>query len=358
MVARLGEQPLDWERLLGRPVIRFAPEVLRPAVAGRRVLVTGAGGSLGRALVRWLVAAEPAALVLLDHHEPSLFQLRQAVGAVPVPCRFVLADVRDRVRLERLLTRERIAVVFHLAAYKHVTSGEENPEAVVEVNVLGTLRLLEAAALAGVERFVYPSTDKAVRPPSLYGATKRLVELVLRARAQAGLGPPAVAVRLVNVLGSQGSVIEIFLQQIMAGQPLSLTDPAMRRYWITEDEAVGLLLVAAWLRESGPLVLDLGEPVPLVEIARRLWRALGREGEPPLRVVGPRPGERLVEELTYPDERLRPTAVPGVRAVVAASSPPAGLLAALAALERDLMDLAPADLRRRLFALLPTEVTV
>lgn len=301
------------ERALLAPDTRAAEDFL----AARRLLITGAAGSIGSALSERLVRLAPPALVLLDHHENSLFQLSQRLRATrpagqPEPT-LVLADVRDPERSGAVLRRYRPEVVFHLAAYKHVPLGEAQPAAYVANNVLGTWHLLMAARETGVEALVYPSTDKAVAPVNTYGATKRIVERMLRALAQEA-GPRLVAARLVNVLGARGGVIEKFARQIGEGRPLTVTDPGMTRYWITEREALDYLILAAQLGpRGGVLTLDLGRPVRVVEVARRLWELLGPPGEPfTPRYIGAYPGERLDEFLYGPDEEARPSGIPNV----------------------------------------------
>ncbi|HET7034118.1 MAG TPA: polysaccharide biosynthesis protein [Thermomicrobiaceae bacterium] len=307
------------ERELLAPDTRAAEEWL----AARRVLITGAAGSIGSALSRRLARLAPPGLVLLDHHENSLFQLSQRLREgmpedqpAPTPV-LVLADVCDPERIGAVLRRHRPEVVFHLAAYKHVPLGEAQPAAYVANNVLGTWQLLAAAKETGVETLIYPSTDKAVAPVNSYGATKRIVERMLRALAAEDGAPRLVAARLVNVLGARGGVIEKFARQIGEGRPLTVTDPGMTRYWITEREALDYLILAAAQGPSGGvLTLDLGRPVRVVEVARRLWELLGPAGEPfAPRYIGAYPGERLDEFLVGPDEEARPSGIPQVLAV-------------------------------------------
>jgi O-antigen biosynthesis protein WbqV len=321
---------LDWDAVTRRPPPAVDRDAVARRVAGRKVLITGAAGSLGAPLTLALAGAGAGALVLYDHHESSLFRLRESVSraAPEVRHRAVLGDVRDRRRLERLFAEERPDLVFHLAAYKHVPWGEEDPEAFAAANVIGARHVLDASRAAGVPQIVYPSTDKAIDPPSLYGATKRLVEGMLRAGA-AGGGPAAVIVRFVNVLGSQGSAPETFARLIREGRPLTITDPRMRRYWITPDHARLLLLHAACLHPAGvggePSLIvapDAGDEITITEIAERVWACLVPEGgRPPLAVTGSRPGERLAEPLTAPYERLEPLPLPGLLAVRGVPAP-------------------------------------
>ena len=307
----------DWSKLLPRPEIRFHDDVLRPRVAGQRVLITGAGGSIGRSLATALCAWNPDQLVCLDSHEASLVHLRQQLGrrSDGLDVRYVLADVRDREKLDQTFRRFAIDVVFHLAAYKQVPLAEDNIDQVIGVNLIGTLNVLEAAVEHRIAGLIYPSTDKAVYPPSIYGMTKRVAERLLLSVGAEQSRPAIRVIRLVNVFGTQGSVIELFARQIAAGQPLTITDPQMDRYWITMNEAVQLLLGAAVQPTyPGIYLLDVGEPVLMTDTARLVYRLLqsGR-GEPMLQMIGARPGERLHEELAYPNERFELTNLPGLR---------------------------------------------
>ncbi|HET8629137.1 MAG TPA: polysaccharide biosynthesis protein, partial [Thermomicrobiales bacterium] len=342
--------PIDWDRLLDRPGVPEEREALKAAFAGRRALITGAAGSLGRALADCVAGYGPARLVLLDSHEPSLFALRESLLAAhpALRPRYALADVRNRRRIAALFAAERPEIVFHLAAYKHVPWAEEDPAEYIEANLGGGRVVVEEAAASGAARLVYPSTDKAVNPPSLYGATKRICELLLRETA-ARSGPRAVAARFVNVLGSQGSVGPKFAQQITAGRPLTLTDPAMTRYWIAPHHATLLLAYAAGPAFEDPFTVvlpDAGAAVPVAEIARRVWAALRPgEGGPAFVVTGSRPGERLHEELTGPGEALEPAPYPGVLEIQGVAPPGAGtpIAAGIAELLRAVADGAEQD---------------
>ncbi len=300
---------IDLHRLLERRPIPLDTGPAAEGLQGRCLLITGAGGSIGSALAELLLGFEPEELVLLEHHENSLFDLTQRLPAAHpgAPVRFVLGDVRDRTKLARVFAAHRPQVVFHLAAYKHVPLGEENPDQAVAVNVLATLGVAREAMAAGVEKLVYTSTDKAVNPPSVYGATKRTAELILGALGQEQPGTSFRVVRLVNTLGAQGGVIRTFARQIRAGQPITITDEAMTRYWISMAEAIGFLALAAGRADlEGLLLLDMGQPVRLIEVARRLWGLLRPQEPFQSRCIGMRPGERLHEELSYPHEKLEP----------------------------------------------------
>jgi dTDP-glucose 4,6-dehydratase len=267
-----------------------------------------------------VAGAGPERLVLLDHHEHSLFSLERALAANGRRdhLTYELLDVRDRRRLGRALRQHRPQVVVHLAAAKHVPYGERFPEGVVEANVLATRSLIDLADEVGVETFVYPSSDKSVDPPSLYGATKRLCEALVQQRALAA--PPDrrwVLVRYVNILGTRGSVIETFTQQVQQGAPLSVTDERMTRYWIGMDEALWVILAAGACGAQGSVTMvDCGEPVPLLETARRLAGWYRPERQPyPIALTGIRPGERLHEVLLSANESWGPGPVDGLKAV-------------------------------------------
>jgi FlaA1/EpsC-like NDP-sugar epimerase len=307
------------ELLLGRP--EFAGDLARAAewLAGKRVLVTGAAGSIGARLAGLLVRARLEQLVLLDHHEYSLFMLDRSLAAANAT--YELADVRDRPRMEGLIREHRPQVILHLAAAKHVPYGERFPEGAVATNVLATADLLRAST--DVETFVYPSSDKSVHPPALYGATKRLCEGLLQKRAT---GRQWSIVRYVNVIGTRGSVVEVFANQVQDGRPLSLTDERMTRYWISMDEALwSLLMTAQCASPGGVLMPDCGEPVPLLETARRLAAWYAPERQPyPIACSGMRPGERLHEVLLSDNESFIETSATGLRGV-ATRRPPSRL---------------------------------
>lgn len=321
--------PFDWETLLAPDRPAFDASALVPTFRERRVIITGAAGSLGRELTTFIAACHPAALVVLDNHEPSLYALRErlvAAGLVDV-CRFVLADARHRRKIERVFHQHCPEFVFHLAAYKHVPWAEEDPVEYLEANLEGARVVVDAAVEAGAERLVYPSTDKAVHPPSLYGATKRISEMLLRETA-ARSSLSAVVARFVNVLGSQGSVGPTFLRHIASGQPLTVTDPRMTRYWITPGHATLLLAGSIALERTERFAIclpDTGPALPVVEIARRMWARLHPEGgEPPVRFTGARPGERLSEELVAVSEGLEAGPLPGILRVTGITPAPPG----------------------------------
>lgn len=309
--------------LIGRDELPLDWSAARRALGGKRILVTGAGGSVGSRLAETLLSLEPARLSLLDHHDHALFALRRRLDEWSHDdtggprWNLVLADIRDGSRMARVLDDLRPEVVFHLAAYKHVPFGEEFPEETFATNVLATERLLTLSAERGVERFVYPSSDKAVNPPSLYGATKRLSETLVGRFARV-YGRQFVVVRYVNILGTAGSAIETFAAQAAAGQPLTITDDRMTRYWISMPEATWLVAQAAAIGAPGSvLMLDVTDEVPTVEVARRVEKLVAPERTAlPVRITGLRPGERLREELLSGNETFGPGPDPGLLEVV------------------------------------------
>lgn len=299
------------EDLLRREPVRIQSDEVEQMLRGKRVLVTGAGGSIGAELCRQIALYHPEQLLLLGHGENSIYHIFLELRARS-PHLFVqplIADVRDQDRLKEIFTRYRPEVVFHAAAHKHVPLMEVNVAEAVVNNVFGTWRLLQAAEAYGVTRFVLISTDKAVNPVSTMGATKRLAELLVQDAARR-TGRAYVVVRFGNVLGSRGSVIPLFQRQIAAGGPVTVTHPEMRRYFMTIPEAVHLVIQASVLGHGGEIfVLDMGEPIRIVDLAEDLIRLYGLEPGQDIEIVftGPRPGEKLSEELFAPGEEPRPT---------------------------------------------------
>lgn len=307
---------VEIQDLLRREPIHTDLEQVRSLVAGRTMLVTGAGGSIGSELSRQLARLGPAEIVLLGHGENSIFDiLGELAGRFPA-IRFspVIADVRNRERMQEVFARHRPAAVFHAAAHKHVPLMEANIADAVTNNVLGTRNVAELAAESDTEHLVLISTDKAVRPTNVMGATKRAAELVLHAVA-AARGKNFVAVRFGNVLGSRGSVVPEFVRQIQQGGPVTVTHPEMRRYFMTIPEAVQLVIQSGAMGRGGEVfVLDMGEPVKIVDLATDLIRLSGLEvgHDIELRFTGARPGEKLYEELFFSPENATPTPHPKI----------------------------------------------
>lgn len=299
--------------LLGRSPVRTDLASVLALIEGRRVLVTGAGGSIGSEIARQVAACNPAALLLLDHDETHLHDVLGSLGA---PATALLTDIRHRGDVMRVVAEHRPQVVFHAAAHKHVPLLEAHPCEAVKTNVQGTRNVLDACHAARVERFVFVSTDKAVDPSSVMGATKRLGECMTLEAAQSGQRYSAV--RFGNVLGSRGSVIPTFLRQIATGGPVTVTDARMTRYFMSIPEAVHLVLQAAALSEGGEIfMLEMGEPVRIIDLAARMVRLSGfRPGaDIEIRVTGIRAGEKLEEELREPSEVPEPTAHPSILAL-------------------------------------------
>jgi FlaA1/EpsC-like NDP-sugar epimerase len=321
--ARLSQlRKVEVEDLLGRDAIELDLEMVRRDVEGRVVLITGAAGSIGSELARQIAGFHPKKLLLLEQAErPLYFADLEIRGHYPelevVP---IVADVADQPRLDGIFARHRPDCVFHAAAYKHVPLMESNVVEAVRNNVFGTLYVGECAARHGTRKFVLISTDKAVRPSSVMGATKRVAErIVLGALARAARGTDFRAVRFGNVLGSDGSVIPLFRKQLARGGPLTVTHPDVTRYFMTIPEAVQLVLQAAAVPEAAGHIsmLEMGEPVRIVELAENLIRLSGLEPYKDVPIVfnGLRPGEKLYEELMSEVEATMPTVVEKVRVV-------------------------------------------
>ena len=304
------------EDLLGREQIVTDLDAVSAILTGQRVLITGAGGSIGSEVARQVAACAPELLVLLDHDETHLHDVAASLDTSVVQ---VLADIRNRALVSKIFSQYLPTVVFHAAAHKHVPLLEEHPTEAVATNVMGTSNLLDAARDVGVERLVFVSTDKAVYPSSVMGASKRLGEQLVVSRSPDHAA--YCAVRFGNVLGSRGSVVPTFMRQIEAGGPVTVTDRRMTRYFMSIREAVQLVLQAAALADTGNggevFMLDMGEPVRILDLAERMIRLSGRKPgtDIEIRVTGIRPGEKLVEELRALDESEAPTLHPSIRRV-------------------------------------------
>jgi FlaA1/EpsC-like NDP-sugar epimerase len=307
------------EDLLRRTSATEHAAAVHETIGDRVVLITGAGGSIGSELARQVFLLGPRRLILVDRAESALYLVQRELEAkrgrqeVHAELRAHLANVASRAAMDRLIATERPDVIFHAAAYKHVPMMEEHPSDAAHVNIGGTLALLDAAVANDVERFVLVSTDKAVRPTSVMGASKRVAEMLV-AEAAKRTGRPYVSVRFGNVLGSNGSVVPIFKEQLEKSEALTITHPEMSRYFMTIPEAAWLIVDAAALGSHGDLfVLDMGDPIRIVDLARDLVRLAGRDPDTqPIDIVGLRPGEKLHEELFYEAERVEPTEVPKV----------------------------------------------
>jgi len=323
-------RPIAIEDILNRPQVPLDRDGMARLIAGKRVLITGAGGSIGAELARQVAGFGPGELALLDHGEYALWRidLELAERHPALPWRSLIADVRDAARLRAVFEAFRPDLVFHAAALKHVPIVEANPLEGLLTNAVGTRHVADAARAAGAQAMVLISTDKAVNPASVMGASKRLAEMYCQAldmttREGRG-GLRCITVRFGNVLGSTGSVVPLFQRQLAAGGPLTVTHPDMRRYFMTVREAVGLVLqasvvgtTAADLAErarGGIFVLDMGEPVKIVDLARQMIRLAGLKPEEDIaiRFTGLRPGEKLFEELFHGKEPPEATRYPGL----------------------------------------------
>jgi FlaA1/EpsC-like NDP-sugar epimerase len=320
---------VDVADLLRRPAVNLDTPELQRFLAGKIILVTGAGGSIGSEICRQIMRFCPAALVLVEQAENNLFEIDRELrekwlGANLIP---YVADICDGKRIRKVFAAHQPQVVLHCAAHKHVPMMELNPGEAIKNNVFGTKTVADAAMEAGTDAFVMVSTDKAVNPTSVMGAAKRFAELSIQARNQRSevrvqssekiqQRTRFVAVRFGNVLGSSGSVVPIFKQQIAAGGPVTVTHPEMKRYFMTIPEASQLVLQAGAIGKGGEIfVLDMGEPIRIVDLARELIERSGlRVGEDiAIEFTGVRPGEKLYEELAGHEEETRPTSHPKIR---------------------------------------------
>ena len=303
---------LNTSDFLSRDEVELDMEMIRGYLKGRVVMVTGGGGSIGSEICRQIMRFEPEKLLVFDVYENCAYdlecELKQKYGA-DCPVKVLIGSIRDKRRLDDVFEQYHPTVVFHAAAHKHVPLMEVSPAEAVKNNVFGTRNLLQSASEHGVERFVQLSTDKAVNPTNVMGATKRITEMLLQCYAR-NTKMKCMAVRFGNVLGSHGSVIPLFESQIRRGGPVTLTHPDITRYFMTIPEAAQLVLQAGGLAQSGAIyVLDMGDPVRIMDLAKKLIRFYGYEpGEDiPIKIVGLRPGEKLYEELLMDSERDRMT---------------------------------------------------
>jgi O-antigen biosynthesis protein WbqV len=339
----MHDQPIVLEDLLGRPEIKLNRQEIRSLVKGRRVLVTGAGGTIGAELVRQIAALEPQHLILVEFSEYNLYRIEMEIReAFPYQTlRAIIADVRDATRIEQIFRDEKPQLVFHAAAIKHVPIAEENARETLLTNMHGTRVVADCAAKANVAAMVLISTDKAVHPSSVMGATKRVAEMYCQALDLASHGTRFITVRFGNVLGSTGSVVPRFQEQLAKGGPLTVTHPDITRYFMTVREAVELVLQASSLgvqpgdQRGKVLVLDMGQPVKIADLARQMIRLAGLKPDEDVQIIytGLRPGEKLHEELFSEAEELMPSAADGVKLAKATT-------AELAELQKTLADFA------------------
>lgn len=325
-ISELREVPL--EDLLGRDAVDPDPVLMSKNIRDKVVMVTGAGGSIGSELCRQIIAERPAALVLMDVSEPALYAIQMELtklgATMDAPPRILalLGSVQAPRRIAQVMIHLKVQTVFHAAAYKHVPLVEQNMVEGLRNNVFGTQTLVEAAIAAGVDSFTLISTDKAVRPTNVMGASKRLAEMICQAQAARQTGTRISMVRFGNVLGSSGSVIPLFRQQIHTGGPITVTHPEITRYFMSISEAAQLVIQSSAMARGGDLfLLDMGKPVKIVDLARRMASLSGLvpyiegeaegEGDIAIRFTGLRPGEKLYEELLI-DAESEPTAHPRI----------------------------------------------
>jgi len=297
-------QEIQVEDLLGRAPVEIDYSAIRSFIKGKCTLITGAGGSIGGELARTVLPFEPKKLILLDIDETELYYLMNRFKSVSIETIPVIGDIRDRTKMEAVFERYRPQVIFHAAAYKHVPILESYPEEAVKTNIIGTRLLGELAIKYSVETFVNISTDKAINPTSVMGATKRISEEMLKALNEKN-GTKFISVRFGNVVGSRGSVIPVFKEQIRKGGPVTVTHPEMRRYFMVTSEAVLIVLEAAAIGQGGEAyVLDMGEPVKIVDLAREMIKLSGHEPDVDIPIIytGLRPGEKLFEEILGAEE--------------------------------------------------------
>lgn len=336
--------------LLGRDPVAADRRLLSRRITGKRVMITGAGGSIGSELCRQIAALNPAVIVVVESSEPALYQIgRQLEALANCSLYQVLGSVEDKAMIEAMIRTHRIQTVYHAAAHKHVPLVEANVVEGVRNNVIGTLTVARAAYELGVETFVLISTDKAVRPTNVMGATKRCAELVIqefaRRAASEGTGQCFCAVRFGNVLGSSGSVIPLFKEQIVQGGPVTLTHPEVTRYFMSIHEAVELVIQAGSLARGGEIfLLDMGEPVRIMDLARKMIRLAGHslrdaahpDGDIEIQVTGLRPGEKLYEELLIASSNASATTHPKIMQADEPSLLPGALDALIARLAQDI----------------------
>ncbi len=361
--AASSPQPIAIEDLLGRPETKLDRQAISALINAKPILVTGAGGSIGSELARQIAALAPSRLLLLDSCEYNLYLVNREIRETfPDICvKSILADVRDAKRIGEIFDDERPELVFHAAAIKHVPIAEENPREAILTNVMGTRIVADCAMRAEVAAMVMISTDKAVRPSSVMGATKRLAEMYCQALDKSSRSSRFLTVRFGNVLGSTGSVVPLFRNQLAKGGPITVTHPEVSRWFMTVREAVELVLQASALgtrpddARGKVLVLDMGQPVKIVDLARQMIRLAGLKPDEDVKIsfTGLRAGEKLHEELFAPDEEPVPSAADGVRIAMPEVKDLRKLGAELEGLEATLKEVKDAEAVSRLSYLVP-----
>jgi FlaA1/EpsC-like NDP-sugar epimerase len=347
-------RPVEIEDLLGRDRIDLTTARISELVKGKVVMVTGAGGSIGRELCQQIAAYEPGRLLLVERCEVQMFQVEQALldSGRGVPIVPLVADILDGERMRGVFERYRPQLIFHAAAHKHVPMMEHQPFEAFRNNTIGTMRMAELALEFGAERFVLISTDKAINPTNAMGATKRLAELYLQAlHRRSGTPTRLMAVRFGNVLGSSGSVIPTFKKQIAAGGPVTVTHPEVTRYFMTVQEAGGLVLQSATQGRGGEIfVLDMGKLVRIVDLARQLIELSGLRPEIDVEITftGLRPGEKLFEELNYNTENMVPTEHPKIMRFMVEPMPYDALSSGLLRIQKEAASMDPNQVKLEL----------
>lgn len=359
-------RPIEIEDLLGRSVVDLDTTSIRHMIENKVVMVTGAGGSIGSELCRQIVQLHPRRLLIVEQSEPALFQIEREINKLGAPCTTsaLVADVLDSPRMEGLFSLYQPQIVFHAAAHKHVALMERQPSEAIKNNSIGTRKLAALAVAHNAEAFVLISTDKAINPTNVMGASKRLAELHLQALHESNQSggvatTKLMAVRFGNVLGSSGSVVPIFKKQIESGGPVTVTDPEVTRYFMTIPEAVGLVLQASTMGSGGEIfVLDMGQPMKIVDLAKNMIELSGyKVGEDiEIQFIGLKPGEKLFEELQHHTEMFRATAHPRVMRFVSAGGAPEVSRLAIERLEPILHSASPNDIKVLLKEIVPEYV--
>jgi FlaA1/EpsC-like NDP-sugar epimerase len=356
-LARL--RPIQIDDLLGREPAQLDSSGIRQMLAGRVVAVTGAGGSIGSELCRQILSYQPEKLLLIEQSEGLLFIIEQELIEAGFKQMIVplVADICDTDRIRGIFREHHPEILFHAAAYKHVPMMESQPVEAVRNNSIGTARLAQAALEAGVKRFVLISTDKAINPTSVMGASKRMAEMFLQAlRAKHPAATRFICVRFGNVLGSSGSVVPIFQKQIAAGGPVKVTHPDVTRYFMTIPEAVGLVLQSGMMGDGGEIfLLDMGKPVKIVDLARSmiLLQGLKPDEDIAIQFTGLRPGEKMYEELNYSSEDLQPTDHRKVFRLLMSAPALEMVTARLAELEASFYSASMDEIKRQMTRLVP-----
>lgn len=350
--------------LLEREVVSLHSLASHAFLKNRIILVTGAAGSIGSELCRQLLDYEPALVIGLDSNETGIFDLAESLHAHPYRQSFqpTLGDISNGVSMERLFDKQLPHIIFHVAAYKHVPLLEQYPEQAVHTNVLGTYQLCLLAKKYRINHFIFVSTDKAVDPISIMGASKRFGEMMIQALARSAQGETCFcAVRFGNVIGSRGSVVPTFARQIEEGGPITITHPEVTRYFMTISEACGLVIHAAVLAETGNIyLLDMGQPIRILDLARKMIYAQGNEKDIAIVYTGLRPGERLHEALVAANEEICPTSHGKIFCVLCKEQAPALTTMTQWAqlLEHSLLDESEDLLRQHLFTLVSQQSPV